>query len=191
MASVAAADVAHGRTEAASVSRAAWVWLAAWIGVGLALNLAGTWLYQQLWLLSALFLALHGVAGMVLAAVYTLDARGAGRWRISGAWVIALVAFWFGAGALSFAGDRAAFAFLRLDYDRRVAEAAGEGRGLVTFPWRQGIPGGGVAIVHDPTEAITDLSTRQKKYALAEALNGNPGVCRRFAEPHYFMCSFG
>jgi hypothetical protein len=164
----------------------AWLCLGAWFAAGAAMHLGGTWLFQNLWILELLPFAVHLLWGVAQTAWFALVLR---RWRLAAVMVAGLVGFWFGSALLSDLGDRAAFVFIRPAFDRVVAQKTG----LVAFAWTAGVPDGGSAIVFDPDDALArpiDPGAAIKE-DVDRLVNGNVRACSRFANPHYYMCSFG
>ncbi len=183
-----------------------------WLLVGFALYMSQTWLFKTIegpWAMAPILV--HAGWGALQAFVllgYIFERRDV---RILlPMMLIAAVMFFFGIGLFRRVGDQIAFSFVRGPYDQAVAVATAprDKPVLIAFPWADRMdpserPGGagdvdqvgptGRAIVYDETDAINLINayTWQKASpTLGKLLSGKPARCIRFAEPHYYLCSF-
>jgi hypothetical protein len=172
-----------------------------WTLAGAALYLSQTWLIQTYGVEMTSFFLAHLVWGGIQAIV--LGVMVFVRWRGAAILLMMMSAtaflFFFGVGLLRRVGDQIAFNFVRAPYDRAVADAFAprDKPVLIAFPWTDRMTpdlSDGRAIVYDETDAIDGLSSwtwRRLSPRLGELMGGKPTRCIRFAEPHYYLCSFG
>ncbi|MDP3739454.1 MAG: hypothetical protein Q8R02_18845 [Hyphomonadaceae bacterium] len=183
-----------------------------WILAGVALYFSSTWLVLRYGIdLSTPFLA-HMICGCVLLflllVMFAFGRRDASA--LLPVTIVALMTFYFGDSVLRRLGDQVAFQIVRAPFDQAVAVAyAPRDRPVfIAFPWTSaeahaakpleadefGNPiAASRAIVYDEKDAIDGANIytwRQRSPHLAEAINGKPQRCIRFAAPHYYLCSF-
>lgn len=195
------------------------LWVVLWLVGGLIINASWTWFYNEFWILGGLASDAHALWGLWLAGWFLFRLLQT-RDRLFAKPLFAMLVLWPALAVLSFTsflsdvGDRVAFMLKRTAFDQIVADAStgalsaanSKGQrdgvrfsfsesqpGLIAFPWLNGIPDGGSAVVYDATDAVGRIRHKGAEPVVADLrdlLRGHPIICERFADPHYFMCHF-
>jgi len=162
-----------------------------WLVAGVALCAVNTWMVQHyVELVDRLFIILVSVGG-VAAVSFLLMSFVRGYFLILCAIIaLSMISFWYGYSIISRIADQLAFNFIRAPYDEAVAKA--EKPVLIAFPWRDPEVGG-TAIVYDQIDSLngyTAQAGRRVSPSLRKMIGGDPYICFRFADPHYYICRF-
>lgn len=170
-------------------------WITLTFGVDLAIPFLGFWVCAPVLALPLLVMLVFGRRDARILLPLTLAALGV---------------FWFAAGQLRDASDQIAFRVVREPFDKAVVAAymPRDRPVFIAFPWtaaevlgpapaepaNDDLPPGPLRkLVYDERDTIdgvTAYTWRKQSPYLAETIDGKPQRCTRFAEPHYYLCSF-
>ena len=186
-----------------------------WLAAGVALHMSMIALLSRLWVGALVPWGLHLAVGAVLAA-YLAIRFAASRNLVTGialALVLAgLTVFIFARGSLMDAGNVIAFRWLQPAYQRVIDTAAmkmdaraalissgpddqvqfayfSDETDLIVFPWLNGVPDGGLALVYDRSGEIPAAGS-VRSARLHELVYSGSSRCRPFGAASFFLCEF-